>query len=80
MAHLQAAADGNAITYVANGSGEERVAGNATAFTEAHAADESAAEADLAAYYARELNLADPAGAARAAIGQVVDKAFAGCS
>jgi hypothetical protein len=57
-----------------------RVAGNATAFTEAHAADESAAEADLAAYYARELNLADPAGAARAAIGQVVDKAFAGCS
>jgi hypothetical protein len=57
-----------------------RVARNATAFTEAHAADESAAEADLAAYYARELNLPDPAGAARAAIGQVVEKAFAACS
>jgi uncharacterized protein len=56
-----------------------RVARNAAAFAAAHAADASAAEADLAAYYARELHLPDAAGAAHAAIGQVVDKAFADC-
>ena len=51
-----------------------RVARNAAVFTEAHATDESAAEADLASYYARELHPPDAAGAAHAAIGQVVDK------
>jgi len=51
----------------------------AAAFAEAHAAEERAAEADLAAYYARELNRPDAAGAAHAAIGQVVDRAFAAC-
>jgi len=56
-----------------------RVARNAAAFVAAHATEESAAEADLAAYYARELRLPDAAVAAHAAIGQVVDKAFAAC-
>jgi len=57
-----------------------RAARNAAAFAKAHATDENAAEADLAAYYTRELHMPDAAGAARAAIGQVVDKAFAACS
>jgi uncharacterized protein len=57
-----------------------RVARNAAAFATAHAIDESAAEADLAAYYTRELHPPDAAGAAHAAIGQVVDRAFAACS
>jgi uncharacterized protein len=55
------------------------VAAKAAAFAGAHAADESAAEADLTAYYGRELRLPGAADAAHAAIGQVLDKAFATC-
>ena len=56
-----------------------RAARGAAAFIAAHATDASAAEAALAAYYARELHLPDAAGAAHAAIGQLVDEAFATC-
>jgi len=56
-----------------------RAARGAAAFIAAHATDASAAEADVAAYYARELHLPDAAGAAHAAIGQLVDEAFATC-
>jgi uncharacterized protein len=58
---------------------KQSVARNVAAFAEAHTTQESAGEADLAAYYASELRLADAAGAAHAAIGQVVDRAFAAC-
>jgi hypothetical protein len=56
-----------------------RVARTAAAFAKAHATDESAAEADLAAYYASELHLPNATDAAHVAIGQVIDKAFAIC-
>jgi uncharacterized protein len=56
------------------------VARAAAAFTAAHAAQGSAAEADLTAYYTTELHVADAAGAAHAGIGQLVDEAFAACS
>jgi hypothetical protein len=56
-----------------------RAARNTTTFAAAHVADESAAETDLAAYYTRELHLPDAAAAAHAAVGELVDKAFASC-
>jgi uncharacterized protein len=55
------------------------VAHNAAAFAAAHATEASAAEADLAAYYASEWRLPNAAGEAHAAIGQLVDQAFAAC-
>jgi hypothetical protein len=55
------------------------VARDAAAFAEGHAPQASAAEADLTAYYASELHLPDAAGAAHAAIGQLIDEAFAAC-
>ena len=56
------------------------VAHNAAAFAAAHATQMSATEADLTTYYAGELHLQDAAGAAHAAIGQLIDKAFAACA
>jgi uncharacterized protein len=58
---------------------KQSVARNATAFAAGHATQASAAEAELTAYYVSELRLPDAAGAAHAAIGQLIDEAFAAC-
>ena len=58
---------------------KQSVARGAAAFAAAHAGQQSAAEAGLAAYYASELRLPDAAGAAHAAIDQLITEAFAAC-
>jgi uncharacterized protein len=59
---------------------KQSLAPGAAAFAAANATQESAAEADLTAYYASELRLPDAAGSAHAAIGQLIDEAFAACA
>jgi uncharacterized protein len=60
---------------------DKGVARQAAAYASAHAAAVSAAQADLAAYYAAELHMPAAAAsvAAHTAVGEVVDGAFATC-